>query len=289
MYDNELEILIKGALASGGLNDKNKKIIFKKAKEKGVDLDELELVIAGRLADLKEKQSPTTTKSSKLGQVNKCPNCGAIVPPLATKCPDCSLEFRGVEANSSSKKLAEELKIAREKGDKQAPVIRNFPVPATKEDLFEFAITMQSKMTIENDALRDAYSVKAKECIDRIRILFPDDTRFKQILEGYSKSVRQYKRKKRRNATVKILQKVMEVLWNGIKLLGKGIVICLRQLLKRLYLILYFGVLLYLVYLVFFEDSHFLVFLLINWFIWGGIVVLYITLFKQEKEQKNNS
>ena len=55
MYDEKLEALITAALADGVLTDKEENILFKKAEAMGIDLDEFELVLSGRLAKRKKE------------------------------------------------------------------------------------------------------------------------------------------------------------------------------------------------------------------------------------------
>lgn len=58
MYSEKLEELIRAALADGVLTDKEKKILFKRAQEEGIDLDEFEMVLSARVIELdKAKQS----------------------------------------------------------------------------------------------------------------------------------------------------------------------------------------------------------------------------------------
>lgn len=49
MYDKKLEQLIDAALADGELTQKEKQVLFKKAQEMGIDLDEFEMVLDARL------------------------------------------------------------------------------------------------------------------------------------------------------------------------------------------------------------------------------------------------
>lgn len=50
MYNEKLEALISAALADGVLTEKEKQLLFKKAEAMGVDRDEFEMVLEGRLA-----------------------------------------------------------------------------------------------------------------------------------------------------------------------------------------------------------------------------------------------
>ena len=101
MYNEQIESLINLALADGELTEKEKQILFKKAESTGIDLDEFEMVLDAKLFEKQQtlkSAAPivTTPKSDKFGDVKKCPACGAIVQSFATKCSDCSTEFRNI-------------------------------------------------------------------------------------------------------------------------------------------------------------------------------------------------
>ena len=64
MYNEKLEALITAALADGVLTDKEKQILFKKAEAMGIDLDEFELVLNGRLAKRKKEMEAQATKKN---------------------------------------------------------------------------------------------------------------------------------------------------------------------------------------------------------------------------------
>lgn len=103
MYNEQIEVLISAALADGKLTEKEKQILFKKAQAQGIDLDEFEMVLDARLVELEKaenaKAAASAPKSTKYGDVRKCPVCGAMVPALAGTCPECGYEFSGVDAN----------------------------------------------------------------------------------------------------------------------------------------------------------------------------------------------
>lgn len=65
MYDENLEALITAALADGVLTDKEKQILFKKAEAMGIDLDEFELVLDGRLAKRKKEMEAQTSQEAE--------------------------------------------------------------------------------------------------------------------------------------------------------------------------------------------------------------------------------
>ena len=212
MYNEQLEQLIEAALADGELTEKEKQILFKKAQALGLDLDEFEMVLEARLVKLKkseaEKAASSAPKSNKLGDVKKCPACGAIVQSYQGSCPECGYAFENLEANSSSQKLSDAIdkvilennKLVKQKGvDLDAEkrrridnVIKNFPVPTTKSDLFEFITALQSKTDGYNG---DAYEAKLNECVEKAKLLFSDDKMFRKLID--SAETNQKKKKKR--------------------------------------------------------------------------------------------
>lgn len=115
MYNEQLEKLIEMALMDGELTEKEKQVLFKKAESSGINLDEFEMVLQAKLYEKQQsiafKKTETTVapKSDKLGDIRKCPACGAIVQSFATKCSDCGTEFRNVEASRNITKFFEKL------------------------------------------------------------------------------------------------------------------------------------------------------------------------------------
>lgn len=205
MYNEQIEALISAALADGMLTEKEKQVLFKKAQAQGIDLDEFEMVLDARLVELekaeKAKAAAAAPKSNKLGDVKKCPNCGAIVQSYIGACPECGYGFEDISANLTSRKLAEKLdKIAKEwddkisaqtdenekwalqKGKEQAlaQAIMTTPLPNTKADLFEFMTMTQaaflSKSTPYHSA--DAYYTKYQEAMLKAKSLFAKDDIF---------------------------------------------------------------------------------------------------------------
>lgn len=211
MFSEELESVIEAALADGTLTAKEREVLHKRAAAEGVDPDELDVVIEGRLAKMKREEDwlRPAPPSDKFGDVKKCPRCGEPVEPMAVKCSACGYEFRNVEALKSSQRLAEKLEAINEayRGKKiehnvgfgqkldvtesevareQVTVIKNFPVPTTKEDLLDFAISMQSKWNSEDhEGLKFAYKAKYDECVNKAQILFPNDPMFQGVFEQH--------------------------------------------------------------------------------------------------------
>ncbi|MDO9153243.1 MAG: hypothetical protein Q7U47_05975 [Paludibacter sp.] len=168
MYNEKIENLINFALADGELTEKEKQILFKKAEEEGIDLDEFEMVLDAKLHEkkqsMKESVAPTTAapKSDKFGDVKKCPACGAMIQSFQTKCSDCGHEFRNIESANSIKeffrdyqKIEDSVNVTKTGGifgfiddsegkrqkqvfTKKQEFIMHFPISNSKEDIVEF-------------------------------------------------------------------------------------------------------------------------------------------------------
>lgn len=235
MYNEKLEALITAALADGVLTEKEKQILFKKAEAMGIDLDEFEMVLDARLVELKKKEAkanqqyqlemekaksaqPSAPKSEKYGDVRKCPACGAIVPSMAAKCPECGYEFTNVEANSSTRLLMQKIdeiqaqyaeltanvdnkdestirtrgyQVKRQLNDRTAQLIQNFPIPNTREDLIEFLTLCignskaDSIMLDGNDPVTPAWRKKLQQVIAKVKVALPNNQQAQELIEEY--------------------------------------------------------------------------------------------------------
>jgi hypothetical protein len=209
MYNEQIETLISAALADGMLTEKEKQVLFKKAQAQGIDLDEFEIILDARLVELekaeKAKAAAAAPKSNKLGDVKKCPNCGAIVQSYLGACPECGYGFEDISANLTSRKLAEKLdKVAKEwddkinaeknddrqwelsKGKEQAlaQAIMTIPLPNTKADLFEFMTMTQAAFLSSSTPYHSAaaYNTKYQESLIKAKSLFAKDDIFSSII-----------------------------------------------------------------------------------------------------------
>lgn len=105
MYNEQIEKLIELALADGELTQKEKDVLFRKAMEAGIDLDEFELVLEGKL-HARQKEGVHTKKADN---VIKCPSCGDIIPALSKVCPSCGFVVSAGKKSSEAEKGLEDL------------------------------------------------------------------------------------------------------------------------------------------------------------------------------------
>lgn len=78
-----MEELINAAIADGMITEKERQILRTKGRLEGLNPDEVDLIIDGRLQQIQASQQSTRSK------VSKCPVCGEILPALSATCPNC--------------------------------------------------------------------------------------------------------------------------------------------------------------------------------------------------------
>ena len=197
MYNEKIEALIKAALADGVLTEKEKQILFKRAQEQGIDLDEFEMVLDARLVELQKeaKADKSAPKTDKFGSVRKCPACGAIVGAFKGLCSECGFEFTEVDANLSSKKLYDVLSREKDTKKKQE-IIETFPLPNTKADILEFLTALKPRALDINSEFAAVYYKKYAECIEKARVSFGSDKQLQPFIDDFNQVDKEIKRKK---------------------------------------------------------------------------------------------
>lgn len=97
-FSKELEEVIEAALADGVITEKERAVLHKKALLEGVDPDEVDVVIDGRLQQIQKSIDDAKQK------VRKCPSCGEIIPAMTAVCPSCGQVIDA--SNADNKALA---------------------------------------------------------------------------------------------------------------------------------------------------------------------------------------
>lgn len=198
MYDQSLEQLIDAVIADGVITDQERKVVYKKAASLGIDQDEIEVYLEGRLENANNSKTP---KTNKVGTMRTCPNCGANIGSFAAICPECGHEISGVEGNSSVHKLQKQLTEVGKLSDnwgsvksalmsdkidsKKAEIIENFPIPNTKDDFIEFATLCMTKLqagALASGIEEEAWRKKSKQIIEKAKILFKNDADVAKIV-----------------------------------------------------------------------------------------------------------
>jgi membrane-associated HD superfamily phosphohydrolase len=203
----EIEKLIELALANGQVTEKERNVIFKKAFELGVDADEVEMVLDGKLHQL---EASIPKEKEKVGNIKTCPACGASLKAFQITCVDCGHELSGTKANVTISKLLEEIEkinnkeilspkilkgalgdlaqkntIDMERNKLKSELINNYPIPINKEDLFEFLQVSCTQYSANgNVTMNDVWLKKSKEALLKAKLAFFSDDKYK-LLNDY--------------------------------------------------------------------------------------------------------
>lgn len=132
------------------------------------------------------------------GKISKCPNCGEVLKALTAKCPACGLELQEVSNTSSVKDFSEKLTKAVSVSQK-VDLIRNYPIPNAKADIFEFLLLATSNFDTKKhmDAygsekqISEAWLSKIEQAYKKAEALFKDDKDFEKIQELYDSDIKE--------------------------------------------------------------------------------------------------
>ncbi len=164
-------------------------------------------------------------KQVYVGEIKKCPNCGEALSAFEIKCHSCGYELRNIKASSAIQEFYEKItqleaqRNERKEGETEksiANVIRNFPVPNTKEDVLEFMMLAASNIdaslySIQGDrrnskeyqsqkTINDAWYATAEQIYHKAELSFGDDPAFSKIQKIYVDKIKHISTEKRKGA-----------------------------------------------------------------------------------------
>ena len=217
MYNEKIEALIKAALADGVLTEKEKQVLFRRAQEQGIDLDEFEMVLDARLVELKKSKQTVAPKSNKSDDVKKCPVCGDSIATSIGVCPSCGHVFSKVDNISLLKELRENYQLYCNTKD-SSPIIKilkNIACPIVAVLLFILypfigVFLMASKTTIKEilsyfrteSGEKKKYATKHKTLMFQIRHTYAMD---KDVMKQAEEIDVLFKSDKKKNLIITIL------------------------------------------------------------------------------------
>lgn len=178
--------------------------------------------------------STSTTQRQTVydGVLHKCPNCGEIINAFVVECPSCGYELRGAKASHSVYEFA--LRLEQATNEYQTiTLIKNFPIPNTKEDIYEYMIIASANITNElNPEVLVAWKVKVEQSYQKAKLLLKNDPSLPELHILYEET---QKKIQRINAG-RSAKKIGTAIGNGGKATGRflrrnaqalpGIIIC---------------------------------------------------------------
>ena len=189
-------------------------------------------------------------KQNGLDESAHCPSCGHLISALEVTCPACGFEIKKRGVSSSIKELSDKLEaidrkrdslirgVVRsfngnslsEKAEEKAQVIRSFPIPTTKNDVFELLYMAASNVNAKvllNEYSTDtgisakdyaaqkhivsAWNDKLEQAYQKARAAFGSDPDFEKIQAIYDakkaemEMAKKEKRKSKRTVVLGII------------------------------------------------------------------------------------
>ena len=139
--------------------------------------------------------SNTERKTVFDGEIHKCPNCGEVLKAFETVCPNpqCRIEIRGRTNSIAIQEFAINLESISS-ADKRILLIKNFPIPNTKEDIFEFMILASSNFDasyyathLHEEDISDAWPTKIDQCYQKAKLILKNDIDLLEIQKLYER------------------------------------------------------------------------------------------------------
>ena len=159
--------------------------------------------------------------------ITKCPHCNQPLNGISAVCPLCGYELRAAGASVSITDLSRAIEAIERKrnivadskamlaskrsinptDEKIASLVRNFVVPNTKEDIFEFMLLasgnidaklLAGKKGVEglSEMVVNAWHSKFEQTYQKAKITFGNDPDFKKIQEVYDLKNQEIKKAK---------------------------------------------------------------------------------------------
>lgn len=132
--------------------------------------------------------------------VSKCPACGALRESMSTQCPACDYEFRDnttkviSELNDKFDRLRELGLSSRDYEAQYIDIVKNFPIPQVRDELFDVLIYVQPKALDTESAIRTAWSLRQKEVVERAKLAFENKPKTLALIDRYESELKKYEK-----------------------------------------------------------------------------------------------
>ncbi|MBE6940405.1 MAG: zinc ribbon domain-containing protein [Ruminococcaceae bacterium] len=159
------------------------------------------------------------------GEIHKCPSCGEALDSFVVVCPTCGYELRGASTSNSVREFAAKIDGAQT-DTQRVNIIRSYPVPNTKEDIFEFIILASTNITGEQQKkVFDAWLVKFEQSYQKAQLVMkdsPDMARIKAIYDKTHKQINKEKLFRNAKAAGDTISKSSNLIGKIFLLIGKS-------------------------------------------------------------------
>lgn len=140
------------------------------------------------------------------GVINKCPNCGGALKAFVSRCDLCGHELSGVSASKTVTDLVEKFngieaaldaaglhgsKRIKELVSRKGQVIRDFPIPNSREELQSLIYFIRPKIQgdIKSDPNAEDWRVKFQEVFNLAKNAYKGDAKMRSEFEEIERSL----------------------------------------------------------------------------------------------------
>jgi hypothetical protein len=136
----------------------------------------------------------TERKQVFMGNIKKCPNCGAQITSDTAKCPSCGFVIEKENVSSAMDEFAQKFMSFTTDKEKR-DFVESYPIPNNKEDIrgfLNYAANQRDKdypTKMAKVFWTDAWNNKCRLIVNQAFDVFGADAEFTQYLRGYKKEV----------------------------------------------------------------------------------------------------
>ncbi len=153
-------------------------------------------------------------KSFYDGEIHKCPNCGDIIDAYEGVCEACGYEIRERKVSDSVSEFSSKLELMQSE-EQRINFIRSYPIPNTKEAIWEFMILASTNVVGENNKnIFNAWIAKFEQSYQKAHLLFCHEKDSEKIKELYEQTMKQLNKEKATHS-VKGIGKVISRLFEA--------------------------------------------------------------------------
>ena len=136
----------------------------------------------------------TERKQVFVGNIRKCPNCGAQITTDTAKCPSCGFVIEKEKVSSAMDEFAKKFVELQTDAEKRE-LVESYPIPNNKEDMRGFLNYAANQRDKDYPSLTnkvfwvDAWNNKCRLIVNQAIDVFGSDSEFMQYLKTYKAEV----------------------------------------------------------------------------------------------------
>lgn len=170
-------------------------------------------------------------KEEYAGEIRKCPKCGETIKSFTLNCPLCGYEIRKANTTSAIKDLAVKLEKTNSK-EQKIELIRDFYIPNTKEDIFEFFMVADSIIKDGDDDYARVWRLKLFQAYEKAKITFVNTSELQYLEKIYKEAINRHKKQsviKAVKASFRFVINIIASFFKGVKTIIIAIICAIAE------------------------------------------------------------